>query len=85
MAMGSSITPVNTSFFNEDFVELEMDLATHKPVCWFHYVDDNSIVFPRGSDRPRDFLDHLSNVHQIIQFTMEKEEGKSLSLPRQRY
>jgi hypothetical protein len=47
--MGSPVSPVITKFYMEDFKERTLNLAPHKPLCWFHYVDD-TIVWPHGPD-----------------------------------
>jgi hypothetical protein len=50
--------------------------ATHKPQCWFLYIDDTFVIELHGCKRLRDFTDHLN-----IQFTMEtKRQYDSLSL-----
>jgi hypothetical protein len=59
--------------YMEDFEERALNLAPHKPLCWFRYVDDTFVIWPHGPDKLRDFLSHLNNVHQCIQFTMETE------------
>jgi hypothetical protein len=38
--MGSSLSPVVATFYMEHFKERELDLAHHKPLCWFRYVDE---------------------------------------------
>jgi retron-type reverse transcriptase len=43
-AMGSPLSPVIANFFMEDFEKKAIEQATHKPVCWFRYVDDTFII-----------------------------------------
>jgi hypothetical protein len=38
--MGSPLSPVIANFYMEDFEEAALDLAPHKPISWFRYVDD---------------------------------------------
>jgi hypothetical protein len=78
VAMGLILSPVTANFFMEDFEEMAPYRATHKPLCWFQYVGNTFVIWPRGPDRLRDFLDHLSSVHQNIQFTMETERDGHL-------
>jgi retron-type reverse transcriptase len=40
VAMGSPLSPVIANFFMEDFEERALNQATHKPTCWYRYVDD---------------------------------------------
>jgi len=78
--MGSPLSPVTVNFFMEDFVKKAIEQATHKPVCWFRYVDDTFVIWPHGQEKLREFLNHLSGPHNKIQFTMETEEGHLLFL-----
>jgi hypothetical protein len=74
----SPLSPVIANFYMEDFEEMALGRASHKPLCWFCYVDDTFVIWPHGPDRLRDFLDHLNSVHQNIQFTMETEKDGNL-------
>jgi hypothetical protein len=68
--------PVTTNFFMEQFEEMTLEAATHKPLCWFHYVDDMFIIWPHCPGKRISFLVHLNSVHENIHFTMEmKREG----------
>jgi hypothetical protein len=81
MAMGSPLSPVIANFYMEDFKERPLDLAPHKPLCWFHYVDNTFVIWLHGPDKLKDFLNHLNSIHQCIQFSMETEtEGQLLFL-----
>ena len=74
VAMGSPLSPVIVNFFMEDFERKAIEQAMHKPVCWFRYVDDTFVIWPHGQEKLTEFLNHLSGLHNKIQFTMEKEE-----------
>jgi hypothetical protein len=58
----------------EDFEKKAIELATHKLTCWFRYVDNTFVIWPHGQEKLAEFLNHLSGLHNNIQFTMEKEE-----------
>jgi len=73
--MGSPLSPVIANFFMEDFEKKAIEQATHKPVCWFRYVDDTFVIWSHGQEKLKDFLNHLNGLHNKMQFTMEKEEG----------
>jgi hypothetical protein len=62
VAMGSPLSLVIANFYMEVFEEMALDRAPHKPLCWFHYVDDTFIIWPHGPDRLKDFLDHLNDI-----------------------
>jgi hypothetical protein len=74
VAMGSPISLVIANFFMEDFQKKATEQATHKPVCWFRYVDDTSVICPHGKEKLIEFLNHLNRLHNKIQLTMEIEE-----------
>jgi hypothetical protein len=79
--MGSPLSPVIANFYMEDFEERALDLAHHKPICWFRYVDDIFVIWPHEPDKLKDFLNHVNSTHECIQFTMEAEsEATSPSL-----
>jgi hypothetical protein len=77
VAMGSPSSPVIADFFMEHFDETALEGATHKPLCWFRYVDDTFVILPHGPGKLSEFLDHL-NIHESIQFTMETERDGHL-------
>jgi hypothetical protein len=72
--MGSPLSPVIAYSYMEDFEKNAIEQATHKPVCWFRYVDDTFVIWPHGQDKLEDFLNHLIGLHNNIQFTIEKEQ-----------
>jgi hypothetical protein len=71
---GSPLSPVIANFFLEDFEKQATEQATHKPVCWFRYVDDTFVIWPHGKEKLIEFLNHLNRHHNAIQLTMEREE-----------
>jgi retron-type reverse transcriptase len=73
VAMGSPLSPVIANFFMESFEKKAIEQVTHKPVCWFRCVDDTFIIWPHGQKKLTEFLNHLSGLHNKIQFTMGKE------------
>jgi len=55
--------------------------VVYKPTCWFCYVDDIFMIWPHELEQLKNFLNHLSNIHPSIQFTMETESnGQDSSL-----
>jgi hypothetical protein len=48
--MGPPLSPVIVNFFMEDFEKNAIEQATHKPVCWFRYVDDTFVIWPHGQE-----------------------------------
>jgi hypothetical protein len=58
----------------EDFEKKALELATHKPTCWFIYVDDILVIWPHGKEKLAEFLNHIIGLRHYVQFTMEKEE-----------
>jgi hypothetical protein len=72
--LGSPLSQVIDNFFTEDVEKKVLAQATHKPVCWFRYVDDTSVIWPNGREKLTEFLTHLSGFQTNMQFTMQKEE-----------
>jgi len=77
--MGSPLSLVIAKLFMEDFEKKAIEQTTHKPVCWFRYVDDTFVIWPRGQEKLTESLNHLSRLQNKIQFTMEKEEEGHLA------
>jgi hypothetical protein len=48
MAMGPPLSLVTANFFTEDSEEVSLDWVTRKPLCWFHYIDDTTVIWPHG-------------------------------------
>lgn len=76
--MGSPLSPVIANLFMEDFEEKALRTATLKPKLWLRYVDDTFVIWTHGKDRLTEFLNHLNNIHEKIQFTMETEDRGQL-------
>jgi hypothetical protein len=47
----------------ENFKEEALKRSTHKPVCWFRYVDNTFVTWPHGLEKLDDFLLHLNSIH----------------------
>jgi len=73
VTMGSPLSPVIANFFMEHFEKYAVEQVTHKPVCWFRYVDGTFVIWPHGQEKLTEFLDHLNGLHNKIQFTTEKK------------
>jgi retron-type reverse transcriptase len=66
VANGSPLQPVIANFFIEDFEKKTIEQATHKPICWFRYVDDTFVIWPHGQNKLIEFLNHLNRLHKKI-------------------
>jgi hypothetical protein len=71
--MGSPLSLVIVNFFVEDFEKNAVEQVAHKPICWFKYVGDSSVIWPHGQEKLTEFL--LIGLHNKIQFTMEKKKA----------
>jgi hypothetical protein len=76
--MGSPLSPVIANFYMEEFEKKAIEQATHKPTCWYRYVDDTFVIWPHGQDKLQEFLHHINGLHKKIQFTMEIEKNGHL-------
>jgi retron-type reverse transcriptase len=72
VAMGPPLSPVIANFFMEDFEKKAIELATHKPACWFRYVDDTFVIWAHCQAKLEDFLIHLNGLHNKIQFILSQ-------------
>jgi hypothetical protein len=77
---GLKLSPVIANFYMEDFEERALDLAPHKPICWFRFVDDTFVISPHGPNNLKDILNHLNSIHECIQFIMGTESEGHLPL-----
>jgi hypothetical protein len=73
-----SVSPVIADVFTEHFEETALEGATHKPLCWFRYVDDTFVIWLHDPSKLSEFLDHLNSIHESIQFTMQTERDSHL-------
>jgi hypothetical protein len=64
--MGSPPSTVIANLFVEDFEEEAIEQASHKPICRFRYVDDTFVNWPHCQEKPTEFLNHLSALHNTI-------------------
>jgi hypothetical protein len=55
VAIRSPLSLVIVNFFKENSEKKATEQATHKPVCWFIYVDDNFITWPHGQEKLKEF------------------------------
>jgi hypothetical protein len=78
MAMASPLSPVIADFFMENVEEMDLEGATHKPLCWFRYVDDMFVIWHHGPGQLSEFPDHLSSIHENIHLNMETERDGHL-------
>jgi hypothetical protein len=74
VVIGLLLSPLIVDYFMEYFEEMALDMASHKCLCWFHYMDDTFVIWPHGPGKLADFLNHLNGVHENIQFNMERQK-----------
>jgi hypothetical protein len=61
--MGSPLSLVNMNFLVEDLEERASVQATHKLLCWFHYVGDTFVICPQVTEKLERFLNHLKGFY----------------------
>jgi retron-type reverse transcriptase len=44
VAVGSPLSPVIANIYIENFEIKAIETATHKPACWYRYVDDTFVI-----------------------------------------
>jgi len=73
--MGLTLSPLIADFFVEDSEERALAQATHKLLCWFHFVADTFVIWSHVTEKLERFLDHLNGLHRNILFPMEVKDG----------
>ena len=76
-AMGYPVSAVVANLYMEFFEELALESAPSRPRLWKRYVDDTCCILRKGD--VDGLLHHLNSICPTIEFTMEVEEGGSLS------
>ena len=76
-AMGSPVSPIVANLYMEFFEQLAISTAPTPPRKWKRYVDDTFCIIRK--DAAEEFMVHLNSLRPSIQFTMEKEEDRSLA------
>jgi hypothetical protein len=71
--MGSSLSPIVSNIFMEQFEKMVLDSVQYKPSLWFWYVDGIFVVWTHGPGRLQNFYNHLNRLRSSLQFTMEIE------------
>ena len=78
-AMGSPLSPVVANIFMEAFESTVITTSTKQPRVWYRYVDDTFVMWGYGKQHLREFLTHMNDLCERIQFTMEIEEHNKIS------
>ncbi|MGL5072033.1 MAG: hypothetical protein ACRC61_12320, partial [Aeromonas salmonicida] len=76
--MGSPISPVVANIYMTFFETIAIETTVYKPKIWWRYVDDVFAIWPHGTEKLNNFLDHLNNRNNSIKFTMEVEVNNRL-------
>ncbi|XP_043197909.1 uncharacterized protein LOC122368238 [Amphibalanus amphitrite] len=77
LAMGSPLSPVAACLFMEKLEKSKYSNIIGSDSTWIRYVDDVLVVVPKNMNL-EDKLQDLNEVHEKIQFTIEKEENDEL-------
>jgi hypothetical protein len=59
----------------EDFEMKATELKTHKPTCWFIYVDDTFVIWPHGQEKLAEFLTTSMDSAIMYSSQWKKEEA----------
>ncbi|GJQ77374.1 hypothetical protein Trydic_g20780 [Trypoxylus dichotomus] len=76
--MESTVSPIITHIFMEDFGIRPLNIAKYKPKLWLRYVDNTFIVWIHSKDELQNFLSHLHSIHPKIRFTMKTKYRSQL-------
>jgi hypothetical protein len=76
--MESSILPIISIIFKENFEKMALVSAQYNPLLWLRYVDDKSVSWPHGPSSLEFFFNHLNSLRSSIQFTMEVQSDSAI-------
>jgi len=79
MAMGSRLAPVFANIFMEWLEQEALETYKVKPKTWYRYVDNTFIQWKLEKNELNQFLKHINNIHNNIQFTMETENNQQIA------
>lgn len=80
VTMGSPLSPIISNLFIEHFEKNEINSFPLKPKYWVRFVDDTFVIWPHGNENLLKLLDHLNNLSEDIEFTMDIEEIDNIPL-----
>ena len=76
--MGSPLSPIVAKIFMEAFETLALNSYPLKLKVCRIFVHDTNAIWTHGNDELNQFIQHLNNQLDVIQFTLEMEENGSI-------
>lgn len=69
--MDSSLSPIRTNLYMEDFEARVIKSTILKPTFWLRYSDERLMIWRHVKDELNNFSNHRNNIDSKIKFTME--------------
>ena len=70
--MGTTMAPAFANLFMGNLEEKALGGFQYKPLFWFCYTDDISMVWTHGNEKVDTFIAYLNSIHSTIKFTSER-------------
>ncbi len=74
LPIGSPLSHVVANIFMESFENIAITTFRVPPKIWKRYVDDTFVILTNNV--ARNFVVHINNINNAIQFTVESENEK---------
>ena len=68
-AIGTKMAPAYANLFMDRLERKLLSRAQVQPLVWLRYIDDIFMVWTRGEDELKTFLNYLNDAHDTIKFT----------------
>ena len=76
-AIGTKISPAYANLFMGDLEQKILAQSPHKPLIWWHYIDDVLMIWPHGEEKLNEFVNLLNSSHEAISSAMKFHTLKS--------
>ena len=63
--MGTKMAPSYANIFMGKLEKLIIQSSPHKPLSWFHFIDDVDMKWTESEENLNRFFDHVNNVHPL--------------------
>ena len=79
--MGTRMAPSYANFFMGRFEQYAIANALHKPLIWWRFIDDISLIWTEGEEHLKHFISHLNSIHPNIKLAHEYSNSPHQTLP----
>ena len=80
-AMGTRMAPSYANLFMGKLEQHAIENAPFKPFVWWRFIDVIFMVWTKGEDNLKTFLNYMNSIHPTIKFTGEYSNSSNQALP----